>query len=1368
MKAQYKLLTLMLMLLGSITAAQAADRFFVDPLLVEAGKSATINFQLENDTPFYGFQTEVTLPSGLTLKEISLDDSRTDSSYDMITNVEDGKHLIAVFSNDHLPIKGNSSTLMKMEVDVASDFTGGYLNIYNSIFVSENNKDVPVPDSSTYIGLYIPVTQITLNRSSVELKVGEEISLIETIYPENATDKSVNWTSSNPAIATVDDNGHVTALALGETIVSVTCGSVSAICKVTVVPTLVSSITLDPTSAEIEVGESFELTATVLPDDATDKTVVWNSTNSDIATVNSNGKVTGISPGEVNITATCDDVSAICKVTVFIPEPPVIPAAGINLNPSSAELEVAQSLTLIATVIPEDATDKTVTWTSSDSNIASVDQNGNVTALALGTATITASCGEVSATCAITVVPTPVTAISLTNTTLTMKVNKTAELLAIVRPDNATDKSVTWSSDNEAIVTVDQNGIVTSWAVGTAIITVTSVSNPEVTAQCFVTVETDIIPVREITVVPSSLDLIEGDTYKLQATVGPEDATDKSVTWRSSDRAIATVAEDGTVTAIAAGNAIIYASSSNGLTAECLVTVSPLVIPVASITLSNSELLMTEGETTDLIAIIRPENATDKSVIWTSSDESIVTVDQNGNVNAIKAGNAIVTATATNGSQAICYVTVVPLVIAVESISVYPATLDIEIGESATLTASITPENATDKTITWRSSDKSIATVSSDGIVTGIAEGIAIIYASSSNGLTAECIVNVHPGVVEVLSISLSNSELLMREGYTAELFAIIRPENATDKSVVWTSSNESIVTVDQNGLVTAIKQGIAIVTATASNGAKDICTVTVVPAAIGVESISLNRDDLELEIEETFGLIATILPDDATDKSVTWRSSDFTIATVNENGVVTGVSAGTATIYASSSNGLTAECLVTVKPGIVEVLSIALSNYELLMIEGDTADLIAIVRPDNATDKSVIWTSSDDNIATVDQNGSVSAIKVGLTTVTATAANGVKAECAVTVMPRIIAVAGIYLSEDEINLIEEDTFQLTATILPEDATDKTVTWRSSDREIATVDENGLVTAVRRGTAIIYASSSNGLTAECRVNVSPKTIEVISISLDKYFLDLYEGESEIVTAIITPDNATDKTVFWTSSNPSVATVEDGVVTGVNPGAVTITATASNGKSAYCRVVVYGRPFTPKQLLKKGDGTTSTFVTLMGIPDAELTQLGYRYVVGYTTADGQSAIIAETPLRYCHTIPEIFNDPSLDFWVFAVYENAEGVTVNSNLRHLDGSEEICYNTSKFGYATKGSDISAVGIMESDEWIEITPTAMRVATNGNQMKVDIYTSTGMAVCSSHFNGGSSEIEEISFESFAAGIYVVKINCSGKVITKKFVIR
>ncbi len=1204
--------------------------------------------------------------------------------------------------------------------------------------------------------------KVTVSPETARINVGETKALAATVMPATTTDKTVTWSSSDEKIATVDENGVVTGVSVGNVTITATCGSLSATCAVEITAVLAESITLSTESAEIKIGETTTLTATVRPENTTDKTVTWSSDNETIATVDGNGVVTGLAVGEVLITATCASVSAKCHVTVN----PIL-AESIEMA-ESVEMRIGEAVTLTATVLPENTTDKSLTWTSSDETIATVDANGMITAVALGATEIKATTANgKSGVCTVTVIPIPVTGISLTNTVLYLKVGNISEQTAIIEPADATNKSVVWNSADESIASVDNDGYITANAVGTTIVTCSSVDNPAIKAECRVIVETDFINVTNIFISRSTLDLIEDDTYLLTATVTPDNATYKTLTWASSDTSIATVSDNGLVTAVAPGTAMVYASTSNGLTAECTVTVTAKIIEVSGISLSNYELLMREGHTAELIAVVSPEDATDKTVTWKSEDESIATVDNNGIVTAIKTGVVNINATTVNGLSATCVVTVVPVVVAVKEITLNRTELELTEDDNFTLIATIKPDDATDKTVTWKSSNRTVAVVSENGVVTALTAGEAVIYASSSNGLTAECNLTVLPKLVAPTGISLSNTELLMRVGRTAELLAIVHPDNATDKTVVWSSEDETVADVDNNGIVTAVRTGTVKVIATTVNGISAICTVTVVEDTKAVEDISLNKTELTLTEGDLFTLIATITPDDATDKTVTWRSSNLAIAVVSENGVVTAMGAGDAVIYASSSNGLTAECKLTVLPKLILPTGISLSNTELLMREGHTAEIYAIVHPDNATDKTVIWGTGDGSIAKVDNNGLITAVSLGNVNITATTVNGLTATCAVTVVPVVVAVKEITLNRTELELTEHETFTLIATVKPDDATDKTITWLSSNEAIASVSDAGVVTAIAAGTAVIYASSSNGLTAECSVTVYPKFIEVTSIDLNTYFLTLVENETAPLKAIILPEDATDKTVTWSTNNPEIAIVDnDGIVTALKTGTATITAKSSNGKNAYCAVEVIAQALTPRQLLKKGDGTTCTFVVMMGLPDAELSKLGYKYAFGYTAPDGSSRIIAETSLRYCHTTPEIFNDPTLDFWVFAFYENEDGEVVTSNLRHLDGREELCKDPSVYGFSFKGHGVRGG---DYEDWITLTPTDLIISvSDANDQRLGIYTMDGVLVYSRLYGDTTGFTDVIELTRFSPGIYLVIMNCDGEVKAKKISIR
>jgi len=275
----------------------------------------------------------------------------------------------------------------------------------------------------------------------------------------------------------------------------------------------VTEVTLNKTELTLKVGDTETLVATVKPDDATDKTVTWSTSDASIATVDESGKVTAVKEGSATITAKAGDKSATCKVTV---SKNVIAVTEITLNKTTLSLKEGDSETLVATVKPDDATDKTVTWSTSDASIATVDSNGKVTAVKEGTATITAKAGDKSATCSVTVNSrvVKVEEISLNKTELTLLEGNSEALIAAVKPENAAYRAITWSSAEPRIATVDPSGKVIANSVGSTVITAAAGEKNEITATCTVTVID-----RSISVSPASLSFTpSGGTKQIQIT----------------------------------------------------------------------------------------------------------------------------------------------------------------------------------------------------------------------------------------------------------------------------------------------------------------------------------------------------------------------------------------------------------------------------------------------------------------------------------------------------------------------------------------------------------------------------------------------------------------------------------------------------------------------------------------------------------------------------------------------------------------------------------------------------------------------------------------------------------------------------------
>ena len=345
----------------------------------------------------------------------------------------------------------------------------------------------------------------------------------------------------------------------------------------------VSRITLSAsTGLTLTKGQTQKLTATVAPANATNRTVTWKTSDKNVATVSENGLVTAVGGGDATITCTAQDgsgVKATCKVTV------TVPVSGIQLSQTSAALTVGDTLTLTKTIYPSDATNQAVTWTSSSDAVASVDSNGKITAKTAGSAVITCksvSDNSVVGICNVTVkakVQTPseikVNKITLNKTTASVTKGKTLQLTATVAPANATKKEVKWSTSNKNVAMVSTSGLVTAKSAGTATITCTAQDGSGVKATCKITVKNPVVKVTRVTLNKTTATLAPKETLTLKATVTPTNATNKAVTWKSSNTKIATVSSSGKVTAKAAGTVTITcrAKDGSGKKATCKITV---------------------------------------------------------------------------------------------------------------------------------------------------------------------------------------------------------------------------------------------------------------------------------------------------------------------------------------------------------------------------------------------------------------------------------------------------------------------------------------------------------------------------------------------------------------------------------------------------------------------------------------------------------------------------------------------------------------------------------------------------------------------------------------------------------------------------
>ena len=1110
--------------------------------------------------------------------------------------------------------------------------------------------------ASYTVNVTIPLKSIAVNGTVSTLKKGTTTQLTVTYDPDDTTDvKGVTWTSSNEAVAAVNEDGVVTAIADGVTTITATVGNLTATYEITVEEVKLTSITLDQTALTMNKKEEATLTVGYVPANTTDDTtVVWTSSNTDAVTVE-NGKVTAIGVGTSVVTAKVGEHEATCSVTV------ISPLTEIKVNESSLDLVKNETATIKYTVVPEDTTDsRDVTYTTSNEAVATVDANGNIAALSEGTAIITLT-GANGVTAAVTVNVTEIhiSSVTLDKTEATVEAGETVQLTATVAPANHTDDNtaVTWSSSDETVATVDANGLVTAVAGGKATITATTWNGKEASFEITIPVHIEAVAMNKtattiakgfteilsVTITPANAtddttvtwtssneevatvdangkvtavkvgeavitatvgtfktectvtvnaaltliepekeayDLVKGETTTISYTLKPEDTTDsRVVTFTSDNEDVATVDANGVVTAVAEGKATITIAGANNVTAT--VTVNVTEIHISSVALNKTEATVEAGETVQLAATVNPANHTDEDtkITWTSSDESVATVNADGLVTAVAGGKATITATTWNGKTAACEI-IVP--IHMESISVDKTETTIARGSEETLTVTITPANTTDdKTVTWISSDEDVVTVDADGKVTAVGIGEAIVTAKVGN-FTATCEVTVN---APLESIEVQEN-LEMVKNQTATIEYSVNPSDTTDsKAVTFSSDNEEVASVDANGVVTAKKTGTAVITLTSAADADIVATVTVKVTEIPISEVVIDKVNAIVEKGETVQLTATVGPENHTDDAtITWTSSDESVATVDANGLVTAVASGKATITATASNGTKAICEITV-PAHIE--SIELSG-KTVIDRNETTVLAVTYNPENTTDdKAVTWSSSNEEVASVDPaTGMITGLKAGKTTISATTTGTtvpVKATLEVIVNENHLTpeiAEEITIEKPDSEGLKGQTVDLGKVFNIEDVLEEysitddiKVEWSSSDESVATVNNNGVVTGVKEGTVVITATikatNGDGLTVTYTVTTEMeiKEIPLESIAFEKEISELKVGETGKLVVVYTPENTTDlKNIEWSSSDVTVLTVEDGVITGVKEGTAEVTAKVGD-LTVTCKVTV---------------------------------------------------------------------------------------------------------------------------------------------------------------------------------------------------------
>ncbi|HEX6024448.1 MAG TPA: Ig-like domain-containing protein [Solirubrobacter sp.] len=732
-----------------------------------------------------------------------------------------------------------------------------------------------------------------------------------------ATDNGVvqhsplSWSSSAPSVATVSASGIVSAVAPGIAHIIVRASTTSDSAMIVVRDA--AGISVEPSIVSVPFGEQLQLTASAAGNAAAPagNGVVWSTSDASVATVNESGMVTTTGVGEATLVATAGSQSGSAAISV---KPNAV--SSIRISPTNSSIEPKATEQLIATLLDDNGRvlpGSPNNWSSSNSAVATVSDDGMVTGVAKGSAIITARLGSKRSTATVNVLAIPVATVHVSAPAASVSVGQTLQASATLRDADGnvlTGRVIAWQSSNPALATVTSTGLITALAIGQ--VTITAIAEGKL-GNLAVAVTSN--PVATIAVTPANGSAVLGQTAQLEAVA--RDAAGatiagKTFEWRTSDPTIATVSATGLVTTAAVGKTIISAST-DGITGSTEFTVT--TVPVTSVTVQPGSVQLTVGGTTQLV--VSGSDAAGKSIAtrtvqWSSDKPAVATVSSAGLVTAVGAGSATITATV-DGVSGVAQVTVaLPPPAPVASITVSLAEPSISTGQTTQASAVLRDADGnilTGRTVTWSSDDAALATISSSGLVKAVAAGTATIVATAEEqtGLASITIVPAAPA--PVASVSLSAPATSLTVGQTTQITVVVRDASGnvlSGRVVSWQSSNTAAATVSANGIVTAVANGSATIKATSEgvSGALEF-SVSGGPTVPGpVATISVSTTTSSLTVGQTTSATAVARDADGTtvpNATITWSSSNTGVITVSGSGVVTAIAAGAAQVRATS-----------------------------------------------------------------------------------------------------------------------------------------------------------------------------------------------------------------------------------------------------------------------------------------------------------------------------------------------------------------------------------------------------------------------------------------------------------------------------------
>ncbi|MCL1803756.1 MAG: Ig-like domain-containing protein [Eubacteriaceae bacterium] len=1003
------------------------------------------------------------------------------------------------------------------------------------------------------------ISSVSISPKAIEIYKGEKSQIKSSVYPADATFPEVAYESSDASVATVSETGLVTAVKAGKAEIkaSAQVGSSASDSVLVIVLEHVESVSA-PEKISLATGKQQNINAVALPDSATDKTLTYTSSDSRIAFVDSQGNVLAVSPGKAKVT-----VAASSGAKAEIEIEAIRYVTKVEAEPSLMRIYTKSQTPIKYSVLPADASNKGLSFQSSNPLVATVSEAGMVTAVKAGSATIsiTADDGAGAAAKVNVTVMQKVESVAIEPKEAKLYTGQSLSLKATALPSDSTNKSIRWTCSNIAVCSVSETGEVVALRPGKAVLTAVATDFSLVTESVSIEVLRGIdslIPHK------AEMQLPVGSSEKLSAIAFPSDASDLSLSYQVSNPQIASINAQGVATMLSAGECTITATANDGFGASCTWRISAYIV-AQSITPPPSPFVMYVGEETTPKVVLSPQGAS--PLIFASSSPEIATVSEAGSVKALKNGSAIISAYSSDGSNLSAEFTV-EVRTKLTGLRFLRPELLLYVGETDTITPVLIPSNAYNTGITWSSSDSGVASVNRTGSITVHKAGKAVIRAQSDSeaAIYAEAEVTA---MQRAVSISFSSESIKLYTSETASMPAEVLPQSTTNKSVSYRSGNTSVAIVSDQGIVRGLEPGKAEIYASALDGSGAVGSYTV-EVIRKPQSIELAKPAHMIYLGESYTIEASVKPDDATGKELAYSSSNESVATVDKSGKITAHSTGEAVITISC---LEAASISAPFRLVVLQLSESITTEPLLNIDinGPGIKIDYKVLPESATDKSVTFFSANPAVASVSQDGYISCHKPGkaLIAIIACDGGGASAQIVATVFREAESLVAL---EPSISLYTTSKAKFPLQVLPEGSTGAKIVYSSSSKDVADVSEDGIITAVSAGEAMLTAQLSDkpGSVASLSVKVLDYTSKIVlNISnIEMNAGDEYKPSASIEHLILnewpkTPGaNAIESMaslIEWTSSDPGVAIVENGIIKALKPGEAVLTASMPSAR-----------------------------------------------------------------------------------------------------------------------------------------------------------------------------------------------------------------